>query len=181
MVLEKTRLHIGVILPVVAAVLVYLFMWRMNAGFHVRVSGVNPIAARNAGINDKTSILLAVAVSGALAWLAGAVEIQGVFHRLQAGIGADYGYTAIPITLVGKMLPSATLLSALFFAALSVGATMMQLKPAVPLPVVILLQGLVILFVVGSEAFKTDLMRKIREWRSPLPPSVKENTATPQA
>lgn len=157
MLMERSRLHIGILLPVVAAILVYLFMWRMSSGFSLRVSGMNPIAARHAGINDKRSILLAVTVSGALAGLAGAVEIQGVFHRLQAGIGNDYGYTAISFMLVGKMLPLATLFSALLFAALTVGATMMQLKSAVPVPVVIMLQGLVILFVVGSEAFKTRL------------------------
>lgn len=155
--MERSRLHVGVLIPIVAAVLVYLFLWRMPSGFAVRVSGANPTAARNAGIDDRRSVMLAVVVSGALAGLAGAVEIQGVFHRLQAGIASDYGYTAISITLVGKMLPGATLLVALFFAALTVGATMMQLKSSVPLPVVILLQGLVILFVVGGDAVRGRL------------------------
>ncbi len=126
-------------------------------------------AARHAGIDPKRSILIAVAVSGALAGLAGAVEIQGVFHRLQAGIASDFGYTAIPIALVGKTLPSATLLASLFFAALGVGATMMQLKAAVPLPVVILIQGLVILAVVGSEAFKSRLLSLFAGRRPSVP------------
>lgn len=157
-IMDKSRLHIGVFIPLIAAFLVYLFLWRMSAGFKVRVSGASPTAARHAGMDPKRSILIAVAVSGALAGLAGAVEIQGVFHRLQAGIASDFGYTAIPIALVGKTLPSATLLASLFFAALGVGATMMQLKAAVPLPVVVLIQGLVILAVVGSEAFKSRLV-----------------------
>ena len=155
----KSRLHLGVLIPVIAAFLVYLFLWRMPSGFRVRVSGASMGAARHAGINPKRSILVAVAVSGALAGLAGAVEIQGVFHRLQAGIASDFGYAAIPIALVGKTLPSATLLASMFFAALGVGATMMQLKAAVPLPVVVLIQGLIILAVVGSEAFKSRLIR----------------------
>ncbi len=157
--MDKSRLHLGVFIPVIAAILVYLFLWRMPSGFKVRVSGMSMGAARHSGIDPKRSILIAVAVSGALAGLAGAVEIQGVFHRLQAGIASDFGYTAIPIALVGKTIPSATLLASLFFAALGVGATMMQLKASVPLPVVVLIQGLIILAVVGSEAFKPRLIR----------------------
>lgn len=156
-ILDRTRLHLGVLIPLLAAALVYLFLWRTRAGFAARICGTNPTAARFAGINVSRSVLLAVAVSGAVAGLAGALEIQGVFHRLQSGIASDYGYTAIPIALVGKTLPSATLLAALLFAALSVGATMMQLQAAVPLPVVMLLQGCIVLFVVGSEALRPRL------------------------
>lgn len=161
--LERTRLHLGVLIPVLAACLVYVFLWRMRAGFAARICGSNPTAARYAGINVGRSVLLAVAVSGALAGIAGAVEILGVFHRLQAGVASDYGYTAIPIALVGKTLPSATLLAALLFAALSVGATMMQLNAAVPLPVVMLLQGCIVLFVVGSEALRPWFKRRWNE------------------
>lgn len=157
--LERSRLHIGVLLPIIVAILVSVFLWRTAAGYRVRVVGANANAARHAGINVNRSILLAVAISGAIAGLAGAVEIQGVFHRLQAGVASNHGYTAIAITLVGKTLPSATLLASVLFAALSVGATMMQMKAAVPLPVTNLLQGLVILLVVGSEVLKRPFQR----------------------
>jgi general nucleoside transport system permease protein len=165
-ILAGTRLHLGVLIPILTAVLIHLFFWRTSAGYDVRVSGSNPVAARHAGINVGRSIMLAVAISGGLAGLAGAIEVQAVFHRLQAGIGSDYGYTAIPIALVGKTLPGATLLASLFFAALSVGATMMQLKAAVPLPLVVMLQGLVILFVIGSDA----LQSRFHNWRQLLVP-----------
>jgi simple sugar transport system permease protein len=156
-ILDRTRLHSGVVLPLLCAALVYALLWRMTVGYRIRVVGANPTAARHAGIDVGQTLLAAVAVSGALAGLAGAVEVQGVFHRLQAGIAGDVGYTAIPVALVGKTLPGTTLLAALFFSALTVGATMMQLKSKVPLPMVSMLQGLVILFVVGSEAFKGRL------------------------
>jgi ABC-type uncharacterized transport system permease subunit len=165
-ILTGTRLHLGVFLPLVAAALVYIFLWRTSVGYDVRVSGSNPIAARHSGINVERSVLLAVAISGGLAGLAGAVEIQAVFHRLQAGIASDYGYTAIPIALLGSTLPGPTLLATLFFAALGVGATMMQLKAAVPLPLVVLLQGLVILFAVGSNTLKS----KFQDWRQTSAP-----------
>lgn len=169
--LERSRLHIGVLFPILVAVLVSVFLWRTSAGYRLRVVGANPGAARHAGINVNKSILLAVAISGAIAGLAGAVEIQGVFHRLQAGIASSHGYTAIAITLVGKMLPSATILASVLFAALSVGATMMQMKAAVPLPVTNLIQGLVILFVVGSDVFKRPLQHILRR-REPVSTAV---------
>jgi simple sugar transport system permease protein len=170
-ILAGTRLHPGVLLPIFAGVLVYIFFWRTSAGYDVRVSGANPVAARHAGIGVGRSILLAVSISGALAGLAGAVEIQAIFHRLQAGIGSDYGYTAIPIALVGKTLPGATLLASLFFAALGIGATMMQLKAAVPLPLVVMLQGLVILFVIGGGSLKSTF----RNRRRMLPDGTSQN------
>ena len=88
--------------------------------------------AINKQSRHRLSLLTAVALSGLLAGLAGALEIVGVFHRLQAGIGFDYGYTAIPLALVGLGRVGPTLLAALLFAALSVGATWMQLKVSVP-------------------------------------------------
>jgi simple sugar transport system permease protein len=174
-ILPHTRLHAGVFLPLIAALLVYIFLWRMSAGFDSRVTGANSVAARHAGINVGGSVLGAVAISGALAGLAGAVEIQAVFHRLQAGIGSDYGYTAIPIALVGKTLPGATLLAALIFAALGVGSAMMQIKASVPSPLVVLLQGLIILFVVGSDMF----VPKLRKWRQTLPPETTSGNLPP--
>jgi general nucleoside transport system permease protein len=161
-VLAHTRLTPGVLLPLLAGGLVYLFFWRMSAGYRVRVIGANPTAARFAGISVHRSMLLAVALSGGLAGLAGALEVQGISHRLLAGIGSDYGYTAIPIALLGGMLPGPTLLASLFFAALGVGATMMQLKASVPLPLVTLLQGLIILFVIGSEGLKRRISCMVR-------------------
>ena len=153
--LSRSRLHPGVLAPLIAGWLVHLFFSRTSMGYHIRVSGANPVAARHAGIDVGRSLLIAVAISGILAGLAGALEIVGVFHRLQAGIGFDYGYTAIPIALVGLSRVGPTLLAALFFAALSVGATWMQLKASVPFPVTLMLQGLIILFVVGGQALRS--------------------------
>ncbi|MEJ0000937.1 MAG: ABC transporter permease [Verrucomicrobiota bacterium] len=152
--LSRSRLHPGVIVPLIAGWLIHLFFSRTSAGYRIRVGGANPTAARHAGIPVERSLLTAVALSGILAGLAGALEIVGVFHRLQAGIGFDYGYTAIPIALVGLGRVGPTLLAALFFAALSVGATWMQLKASVPFPVTLMLQGLIILFVVGGQAVR---------------------------
>lgn len=150
--LARSRLHLGVFVPLIAGWLVHVFFSRTMSGFQVRASGANPTAARYAGIDVERRILAAVMLSGALAGLAGGIEILGVFHRFQPGIGFDYGYMAIPIALLGMGRVGPTLAAALFFAALSVGATWMQLKVGVPYPVTLMLQGLVILFVIGAQA-----------------------------
>jgi simple sugar transport system permease protein len=165
---KGARLTWGILVPFGAAGLVHLFMERTAPGFRIRAAGANPVAAGYAGIDSRRSLLLAAAVSGGLAGAAGALEIQGVFHRLQAGIASDYGFTAIPIALVGNLLPAPTLVAALLFAALDVGATMMQLKASVPLPLVKVLQGLIILFVVGSRAL--PMVVRLRRWNTPPRP-----------
>jgi simple sugar transport system permease protein len=163
------RLTWGILVPLAAAWLVHLFMERTAAGFRIRAAGANPTAAAYAGIDCRRSLLLAAAVSGGLAGAAGSLEVLGVFHRLQAGIASDYGFTAIPIALVGNTLPGPTLIAALLFAALDVGATMMQLKAAVPLPLVKVLQGLIILFVVGSRALPMVLRSRRTAVAPPKP------------
>jgi simple sugar transport system permease protein len=148
-ILPGIRITWTIVLPLLGALGVHLFLRRSWAGFCAQAQGINPNAARYAGINGARSVLTAAGISGALAGLAGAAVIQGEFHRLQAGIASDYGYTAIPIALVGNTSAFPTLVAALLFAALDVGATLMQLKASVPYPLVKLLQGLVILCVAG--------------------------------
>lgn len=168
------RLSWGIAVPFLAGYAVQVFQRRTWAGFRAQAFGANPLAARYAGISGSRSVLVVTAVSGALAGLAGALVVQGEFHRLQAGIGADYGYTAIPIALVGQTNPAGTLVTAFLFAAMDVGATMMQLKAAVPLPMVRLLEGLMILFVVGGRmVLSAGLGRRVAAHLRPVsPPAV---------
>lgn len=171
------RLSWGIVVPLLAAYAVQVFLQRTWAGFRAQAFGANPVAARLAGIPGGRSIMVVTAVSGALAGLAGALVIQGEFHRLQAGIGADYGYTAIPIALVGQLNPAGTLVTAFIFAAMDVGATMMQLKASVPLPMVKLLEGLMILCVVGGRMLPTVWpgrrgARRAFPAAPPLPPAA---------
>ena len=89
--LPPTRLHVGILIAIAAAVAVYVFLFRSSAGYAIRVVGLNPSAAAYAGINVARNVLLAIAISGGLAGLAGAIEIAGVNYRLYQDISPGYG------------------------------------------------------------------------------------------
>ncbi len=111
----------------------------------------NPHASRYAGIPVKRYVVLAMALSGALCGLAGAVEVTGVHHRMIEGMSGGYGFSGIVAALFGKLHPLGTIPASALFGALLVGADKMQRSVQVPSAIVIALQGLVVLFVVASD------------------------------
>jgi len=146
-VLPRTRFHLGIILALVMAPLLYLALNKTVLGFQIRAVGENPRAARVAGISVERTIILAAVLSGALAGLAGAAEVCGVQHRLVEAFSPGYGYLAIAVALLGGLEPLPVVFSAVLFAALLNGADAMQRAAAVPVPVIYVIEGLVILFV----------------------------------
>ncbi|MBC7265156.1 MAG: ABC transporter permease [Chloroflexi bacterium] len=151
--IPQSRLHLGLIIAVVCAALVYVFMWQTTLGYRIRVVGVNPRAARYAGIRVAQNMIVAMALSGGLAGLAGAIEVTGVHHRLLDGISAGYGFTGIVVALFARLHPAGVVPAAFFFAALLVGADMMQRTVGIPSSLVVAIEGLVVIFVVSSEIF----------------------------
>lgn len=148
-----TRLHTGLILAVLLAVLVYIFLWRTTTGYRMRAVGAGPGAARYAGIRVEFYLVLAMALAGALAGLAGSVEVLGVHHRALEGLSAGYGFSGIVAALFGRLHPLGTVPAAVLFGSLILGADMMQRAVHIPAAMVMAVQGLVILFVVSSEIF----------------------------
>ena len=150
---EPTRLHIGLIIAIIMAILVYIFLWRTTIGYRIRAVGLNPSAARYAGINVPGTIILSLALSGALAGLAGAVEILGLHHRMfePPAVSAGYGFSGIVVALFGKLHPLGAIPSSLLFGGLLVGGDKMQRAVQVPQVLVTALLGLIVLFVVSSE------------------------------
>jgi len=151
--LSQTRLHFGFLIALLCAALVYIFLWRTALGYQIRAVGANPEASRYAGIDVPRNIVVAMFLSGALAGLAGAIEVLGVHHRLLDGISAGYGFTGIVVALFGKLHPLGTVPAAFLFGALLVGADMMQRAVGIPAGLVNAVQGLVVVFVVSSEIF----------------------------
>ncbi len=149
-----TSLHFGLILALVMAGLVYLLLFHTPLGFRLRMVGANPDAARYAGIKVTRMTVLAMALSGALAGLAGAVEILGVQYRLLAGFSPGWGFDSIAVALVGQLHPVGLLLSALFFGALRTGANSMQTAVGLPVVVVYVIQGLTVLFMMIGAAIQ---------------------------
>jgi ABC-type uncharacterized transport system permease subunit len=148
-----TRLHSGLILAVVLAILVYIFLWRTTTGYRMRAVGAGPEAARYGGIKVEFYLVLAMALAGALAGLAGSVEVLGVHHRALEEISAGYGFSGIVAALFGRLHPLGTIPAAILFGALILGADMMQRAVNIPAAIVMAVQGLVILFVVSSDIF----------------------------
>ena len=146
-----TRLHSGIILAVVMAVLVYVFLWRTTIGYRMRAVGAGPEASRYAGIKVPLYLILAISLAGAFAGLAGAVEVLGVHRRGLEELSAGYGFSGIVAALFGRLHPLGTIPAAILFGALILGADMMQRAVNVPAAIVMAVQGLVILFVVSSD------------------------------
>ena len=157
-ILKGTRLHSGLILAIVVAIIAYIVLWRTRWGFYIRVAGKNQLAAMAAGINVKGTIVSAFVLSGALAGLAGFCEASGVHHRMIENISPGYGYTAIVVALLGQTNPSGVLASAFLFAALQVGASTMESAVGVPSSIVTIVQYLIVIFVIGRGT--VDLIRQ---------------------
>lgn len=165
--LVPTRLHLGALLAVVLAVLVYILLWRTTIGYRIRAVGLSPDASRYAGINVKRNIVLALLLSGAFAGLAGAVQVYGVNHRMftdgsAAGFTGGAGFNGIVAALFGKLHPLGTIPASFIFGALIVGANSLQRAMQVPAALITALNGLVVVFVVSSDIFSRRLARRRR-------------------
>lgn len=138
-------LHAGILVGLVAMVAVGFLVQKMPLGLRLRAAGLNAAAARVAGFPVARDLLLAFSLSGALAGLAGAVEVTGLTGRLFERIGSGYGYTAIAVALLGGLRPLGVLGAALFFGALGAGASTMERTADVSAVVAIAVQGAVLL------------------------------------
>lgn len=145
-----TRLHWGFALGVVAAVILWWAMRSTAAGFRVRAIGANADAARVAGRVDvartTTGVLL---LSGALAGLAGAIEVTGVTYALYENVSPGYGYTAIAVALLAGLDPLGVLGTGILFGALEAGALSMQREASVPSVVVTAVEAALVLLLLG--------------------------------
>lgn len=148
--LGDTRIHAGLLFGIIIAFIIYMVIYKSRWGYEIRVIGESPSAARYAGINIPKNIILVMAISGAICGLAGMTEVSGIVHRLQPGISAGYGYTAIIIAWLSRLNPFAILIVAFLFGGLQAGGYMLQTS-GVPAAMVSMLQGTLLFFVLGGE------------------------------
>lgn len=184
--LVPTRLNLGVLLAVLAAVLVWVLLWRTTVGFRIRAVGLSPHAARRSGIRVERYAMLALLLSGALAGLGGGAQVLGVNHRMftdgsATGFTGGAGFNGIVAALFGQLHPIGTIPASFIFGALLVGANAMQRVVQVPSALITALNGLVVVFVVGSDLWRRQLARRreIQELEKTAEATVpKERTAT---
>jgi general nucleoside transport system permease protein len=141
-----SRLHAGFAIAVLVAVTTWWVLRHTAAGFRIRAAGANPDAAQSAGqIDVVRATTQAFLVSGAIAGLAGAIEVTGVTFALYENISPGYGYTGIAVALLARLDPLGTVASGLLFGALEAGAGAMQRDAGVPSVTVSIVEALIIL------------------------------------
>jgi simple sugar transport system permease protein len=163
--LVPTRLHLGALIAVILAILVYILLWRTTLGYRIRAVGQNPFASRYAGIKVPRYVVLALLLSGAFSGLAGATQVFGVNYRMitdgsASGFTGSAGFNGIVAALFGQLHPIWSIPASILFGALLVGANSMQRVVQVPSALVTALNGLVVVFVVSSEIWRTRRQRK---------------------
>lgn len=152
---EPMRVHWGFIIALVLAGVVYWFLWKTPLGLEIRMVGANPNASRYAGIRITVIIVLTMALSGALAGMAGVGQILGVDHKLVRAFSSGYGFDAISLALLGNSHPFGVVLASLLFGFLRGGAARMQSVAGTPVELIRIIQGLVIIFVAAPEIIRT--------------------------
>jgi simple sugar transport system permease protein len=158
---ERIPLNVAFILALLCCLLVYLFLWRTKWGYEIRATGSNPFAAEYGGISVRKQIVLAMAVSGALAGMVGIHEVLGNRHRYYDGFSDNYGFTGIAVALLGRNHPVGVILAALLFAALQHGGIYVDgFSQHVTKDIVQVLQGIIILFIAAEGFFKWLLRRR---------------------
>ena len=160
LILGDDRLHIGFLIAVIAAAATYMLLWRTTFGLRLRAVGLSPHAAEYAGMSVKWSVTSALAISGALAGLAGAVLVFGSeSHRMvtdgsTAGFTGSAGFNGIVTALFGGLHPLWTIPASLLFGGLLVGGNAMQRAVQVPSALILALNGLVVVMVVATDRYR---------------------------
>lgn len=158
-------LHFGFVLSLVAVVVVWWILERSSLGFRFRAVGLNPNAARVAGINVKSMYVYAMLLSGGLLGLAGVDQVLGtVTTGFSSGIDAGIGFDAITVALLGRSTPVGVLVAGVLFGAFKAGGFSMQAANGVPIDIVLVVQSLIVLFIAAP-----PLVRAI--FRLPAPGS----------
>jgi ABC-type uncharacterized transport system permease subunit len=149
------RLHIGIFVAIAACLVGWWFLARTAAGFRLRATGASPDAARVVGrVSVARSTMLAMALSGGLAGVAGGIEVTGVTFALYENLSPGYGFAAIAVAILARLNPLAVIPSAFFFAVLETGALGMQRDAGVPSTLAAVLEAAAILIVVAFHGWR---------------------------
>lgn len=152
---ERIPLNVAFLFALAACVLVWIFLWKTRWGFAIRATGANPAAAEYGGISTSRQIVLAMAVSGALAGMVGVNDVLGYRYRYYDGFSAGFGFTGIAVALLGRNHPAGVALAALLFGAFLRGGLFVDIfTEHVSKDLVLVLQAVIILFVAAEAVFR---------------------------
>jgi simple sugar transport system permease protein len=159
--IQGSRLHAGAILALIVAGLAAVLLGRTLKGFEIRVVGAAPKAAAFAGFDARRLVLFCFAVSGALAGLAGIIEVAGPIGHLQPGISPGYGFTAIIVAFLGRLNPLGVLAAGLFLALTVIGGEGAQIALKVPLDLTKVFQGILLFYVLACDSLIVHRIRLV--------------------
>ncbi|MFL6193627.1 MAG: ABC transporter permease [Thermoanaerobaculia bacterium] len=157
---ERIPLNVAFLLALLACLLVWIFLWRTRWGYEIRATGANAAAAQYGGISTGRQIVIAMALSGALAGMVGINEVLGYRYRYYDSFSAGYGFTGIAVALLGRNHPVGVILASLLFGALLRGGLFVDIfTEHVSKDLVLVLQGIIILFVAAEAMFRGPFAR----------------------
>lgn len=153
-------LNMGIIIALTAAVLVYLLLNRTSQGYEMCAVGLNKNASLTNGINVDRNMFMALLMSGALAGLAGGIEVTGTMGKVINGFSANYGFSGIPVALMARNHPFAIILTALLIGGMRSGSLMMQSSVGVSKNMVDIIQGLIIVFLCSENVIRYYIKKR---------------------
>ena len=157
--IEGTRLHLGVVVALLMAPLIWFLVSRTVLGFSIRVTGENPEAARYAGINIDRVLVSTALLSGGLAGLAGVCQVGGVHYQVMSEISPGYGYSGIVIAMLARLNPLGVVPAAIFLSAVMTGADAMSRATGVPAFLSNVIQGTALLSMLVALLFMNYRLR----------------------
>jgi len=149
------RFHLGFFIALGIAWLVWWLLFKTKWGLNLRTVGANPRAAKYAGLNVSKSYMLGMAISGALAGMAGAIQILAVNRSMALGLSSGYGFDSIALALIGNNHPLGVVLAAILFGTLRNGATRMMVVSRIPIDIVDVLQAIILMFVAAPAIIRS--------------------------
>jgi ABC-type uncharacterized transport system permease subunit len=163
----------GFVIAVIAVIVVYLYLWRTKSGYEQRMAGQSRRFALFGGIPSDRAAIRAMLISGALAGLAGAIEVMGVHRRIMTGFSVGIGFDGLTSAILGQVHPFGVFIVAILFSGLKLGAQLgLQLNLDIPRELGGTIIGFIILFVAAGKLYEESIARA-REWSTRRRSSLK--------
>ena len=163
--IEGTRAHVGALAAGAALLGVWWLLRRHVTGFSLELFGQAPRAARFAGFSEARTVAFCLGVSGALAGLAGTLEVAGPMQQLVPGLPQGYGFTAIIVAFLGRLHPAGILLASLLMALTYIGGESAQMQLRLPAAAISTFQGMLLFFLLGADVLTRYRFRRVAEAR----------------
>jgi len=158
----ETEIHTGILYGLVLILIINFVLNKTSLGIQIKIAGDNPDAATYSGINIKRLIVYVMMASGAIAGIAGMVEVTASHHRLQQNISLGYGFTGVIVAWLAKNNPLGIIIYSFFMAVIFVGGELLQIELGLPIAMVQLFQGIILFCVLGSEIFASYKIKVLR-------------------